>query len=176
MTDLTSQPEQADADQSEREGSRNRFLTITVGLAVALIGLGAWVVYDLTTAPDTAVTGEIQTLLDDYLGAWNNYDEEAFQEQITSSYVLHMVGGPVTITRQAEEASEMLRPLEADGWREEVIGEPIMTGDGPWYVSVVEHFTSTGYGPDGADGVSTFTIVEDGGTLKVARHSYVGNN
>jgi hypothetical protein len=51
-----------------------------------------------------------------------------------------------------------------------------MTGDGPWYVSVVEHFTSTGYGPDGADGVSTFTIVEDGGILKVARHFYVGNN
>ena len=51
-----------------------------------------------------------------------------------------------------------------------------MTGDGPWFVSSVEHFEAPGYGPEGADGISTFTIVDDGGPLKVSRHTYVGNN
>jgi hypothetical protein len=57
-----------------------------------------------------------------------------------------------------------------------VIGEAIMTGDGPYYVSAVEHFTAPGYGPQGVDGISTFTVVNDGGTLRVARHDYTGNN
>ncbi len=91
-------------------------------------------------------------------------------------YALDMTSRPVSMILQAEEASELINSLAARDWREAVIREPSMTGDGPWFVSVVEHFTAPDYGPGGADGVSTFTIVDDDGILKVARHTYVGNN
>ncbi|NNC93445.1 MAG: hypothetical protein HKN80_13230 [Acidimicrobiia bacterium] len=177
MTALTTPPEQVDITLLDQARSRNRLLTITVtGLALALLSLGVWVIYDQATSPETAVTEEIQTLVDDYLAAWNNYDEEALLQLVTADYTLDMVGRADSLALQAEEASALFNTLEADGWNEAAIGEPIMTGEGPWFVALVEHFTSPGYGPEGAEGVSTFTIVDDGGTLRVARHDYVGNN
>jgi hypothetical protein len=66
---------------------RARNLTITaIVLAGALIGLTAWLVYDLSAESETAVTSEVQTLVDDYLGAWNEYDGDAFMELITGDY------------------------------------------------------------------------------------------
>jgi hypothetical protein len=177
MTDLIHRPKQIDAGLLEPGNGPRRFLTITVAImAVVLIGLGAWVVYDQTTVPETTVTEEIQIVIDDYLATWNSYDGEAFLELVTIDYALDMTGGSVSITQQAEETYELVNSLQAREWNETVIGEPIMTGDGPWFVSLVEHFTAPGYGPQGADGVSTFTIVDEDGTLKVARHTYVGNN
>jgi hypothetical protein len=177
MTAITKPPEQVDITLLDRARHRNRLLTITVtALAVALLGLGVWVIYDQATSPETAVTEEIQTLVDDYLAAWNDYDEEALLQLVTADYTLDMVGRADSLTLQAEEASALFSTLEANDWNEVAIGEPIMAGKGPWYVSQVEHFTSPSYGPRGADGVSTFTVVDDGGMLKVARHDYVGNN
>ena len=163
--------------QSLQARSRIRFLSVTVVvLAVALIGLGAWVFFDQTEESETAVTEEIQAVIDTYLAAWNSYDGEAFIELVTSDYALDMTSRPTSMILQAQETSELINGLAARDWKEAVIGEPSMTGDGPWFVSVVEHFTAPDYGPQGADGVSTFTIVDDDGTLKVARHTYVGNN
>ena len=177
MTGLTPEPELVDAARVERATGRRRLPVITAMVLVgALIGLGAWVVYDRDTVSETAVTGEIQSVVDDYLATWNSVDAEAFLELVTTNYVLHMTGSSVSITQGAEEASEMLEGLEGREWKETPIGEPIMTGDGPWFVSLVEHFSAPDYGPEGADGVSTFTIVDDGGALKVSRHTYVGNN
>ena len=177
MSVRTHKPEQVDAGDPEPAVNRNRFLTIAaMVLALALVGLSAWVVYDMTTAPETAVTAEIEELLDDYIAAWNSYDGEAFLELLTDDYVLDMVGASAAATQPASDASELVNSLDAFEWSVAVIGERIMAGDGPWYVSEVEHFAGPDYGPAGADGVSTLTIVDDGGTLKVARHAYVGNN
>jgi hypothetical protein len=176
-TTMTTPTDQADAEPLDLAKRPNRALIVAVFvLAAVVLGLGAWVVYDQTSSSQTAVNEEIQALLDDYLATWNNQDGEAFLELVTDSYTLHMAGGEVSISQQAEEARLTLEDLEGRDWREVVIGEPIMTGRGPWFVSLVEHFTAPGYGPEGADGISTFTIVDDGGTLKVARHAYVGNN
>lgn len=41
----------------------------------------------------------------------------------------------------------------------------------------VEHFTAvSGFVPEGADGFSTFTIVDYGGTVRITRHDYVGKS
>ncbi len=178
MTAPTKPPEQRVDDPSlDRARSRIRFLTITVVvLAIALIGLGAWLVSERATSSETAVTEEIQSVVDDYLAAWNTYDGDTFLELVTSDYALDMTSGPVSMILEAKEASELINGLAVRDWQETSIGQPSMTGEGPWFVSVVEHFTAPDYGPEGADGVSTFTIVDEGGTLKVARHTYVGNN
>jgi hypothetical protein len=129
---------------------------------------------------ETAATEEIQILIDDYLAAFNSYDGGAFLELVTDNYVLDMVGAGGEFAQDAEETAQMIEGLEEHEWKEAVVGEPMMSGNDSWprYVSQVEHFTAAppGYGPDGADGISTFTIVDDGGTLKIARHDYVGNN
>ena len=177
MTALAEPPEQVDITLLDRARSLNRLLTFAViALGVALLGLGVWVIYGQATNPENAATEEIQTLVDDYLAAWNHYDEGALLQLITTDYTLDMVGRADSLTLKGEEASALFDTLEANDWSEAAIGELIMTGEGPWYVALIEHFTSPGYGPEGADGVSTFTIVDDGGTLKVARHDYVGNN
>jgi len=177
MTDLTSRPEEVDDGRLKKANDRVRFLTTTViVLAAALMGLGAWAVYDQTTAPET-VPEEIQTLIDDYLDAFNNYDGEAFLELVTTDYAQDMASHPISLVQQAAEAVEMMKGMKERDWQETQIGEPMMIGDGPWFVSVAERHTATsGYGPGGANGISTFTIVDDGGSLKVARHTYVGNN
>ena len=178
MTALTKPPEKVETGQLDRAKSQIRRLTITViALVVALLGIGAWVIFDQTVTPETAATEEIQILVDDYLAAWNSYDEEAFLEHVTASYTLDAVGRASSLTLTAEETAALFDTLEANDWREAAIGEPIMTGEGPWYVSLVEDFTSLeGYGPEGADGVSTFTIVAEDDILRIARHDYVGNN
>ena len=177
MPAMTKSPTQIDAERLDLAKRPNRFLTVAVVVLTGVVlALGAWVVYEQTSSPETAVTEEIQTLVDDYMATWNNQDGEAFLELITADYVLHMTSGSVSMSEHAEEARWTLEALEGREWSETVIGEPIMTGPGPWFVSLVEHFTAPGYGPEGADGVSTLTIVDDGGTLKVARHTYVGNN
>jgi len=177
MTVRTEPTEQVEASQVEPAKTPNRLPTITTMiLAVAFVALGAWVVYDMNTVPDTAVTTEIENLLDDYLAAWNTSDGEAFVELVTAGYTLDMVGGVASATERVEGASELINSLEPMEWSVAVVGERMMTGDGPWYVTEVEHFTAPGYGAEGADGVSTFTVVDDGGTLKIARHAFVGNN
>lgn len=130
-------------------------------------------------AAETAVTEEIQVLIDEYVAAFNGYNGEAFLELVTDSYTLDMVGAHDELAQDAEVTARMIDSNEQYEWNVAVVGERMMSGNDSWprYVSEVEHFTaSSGYGPEGADGISTFTIVDDGGTLKIARHDYVGNN
>ncbi len=177
MTDLTYRPEEVDDGQLKKANDRVRVLTTTViVLAVALLGLGAWAVYDQTTAPET-VTEEIQTLIDDYLGAFNNYDGEALLKLVTADYAQDMASHPISLVQHEAAAHAMMKDMKSRDWQSAVIGEPITIGNDPWFASVAERHTATsGYGPGGANGISTFTIVDDGGSLKVARHTYVGNN
>lgn len=129
---------------------------------------------------ETAATEEIQALIDDYLAAFNSYDGDAFLELVTDNYVLDMVGITGNVAQDADETAQMIESLEEHEWNVALVGETMMTGNDSWprYVSEVEHFTAAppGYGPEGADGISTFTIVDDEGTLRIARHDYVGNN
>ncbi len=177
MTDLTYRPEEVDDGQLKQANNRVRFLTTTViVLVVALMSLGAWAVYDQTTAPEE-VPEEIRALIDDYLGAFNDYNGEALLKLVTADYALDMASHPISLVQHEAETVEMMKDMKSREWQETQIGEPIMIGDSPWFVSVAERHTATsGYGPNGANGISTFTIVDDDGNLKVARHTYVGNN
>ena len=56
------------------------------------------------------------------------------------------------------------------GWHSEPIGEPVMVGDGPWYVSTGSLITADDFPPEGVAMVSTFKVVDEGGVLKVAAH------
>lgn len=165
MTALTERPDVAESSELQRAHGRIRALTITVVvLAVALVGLGAWVIYDQVADTDTSVTGEIQSLLDDYTAAWNDYDSEAFLALVSDDYTFDGTGVDAMASRISQ--------LGGLDWNVEVIGDPIMAGDGPFYfVAQVNHVTNV-IGDE--DGVSLFTIVESDGSYLISEHVFTG--
>ncbi|MBL7201754.1 MAG: nuclear transport factor 2 family protein [Anaerolineae bacterium] len=138
-----------------------------------------------TSVPETAVTAEIGQLLNDYFAAFNDYDVDAVRTAITDGYVLYEGGSwdsdraVSTPVSQAYGAAHVFAFVKGYNRENKVqferLGEPIMSGDGPWLVAQVIHMTSTDptY-PNGVDGISTLTVVDEGGTLKVARDIFVG--
>ncbi len=169
MTTLTDRRTQESPDL-ERLHARIRNLTITViVLAIALLGLGAWMVYDYTTGSDTAVTGDIESLVDDYNAAWNNYDADAFLALVTDNYTFEGPAG----TFSAEDQATGLTALRFYDWNVEMTGDRIMVGDGPSYFVVQPNqVTST---VDDYDGISVFTIVNQDGVYLISHHMFMGN-
>ena len=148
----------------------NRFFIITIAvLALALIGLGAWTFIDRSSSSDTAVTGDIQQLLDENIAAWNDYDGEAFSALVTENY--YFVMGPDR--SDAAEMADFIPTLESSNWHVEQTGDAIMVGDGPWLVAVPNLLTGDDYGVDGQEGFSLMTVVDVDGTLLIARHEYM---
>lgn len=176
------QSEQIDLAQFNQANRRSRFLTIAVVvLATALVGLGAWVVFDQTGRSETAVPAEIAQLLDDYETAFNTYDGDAFRALVTDDFVVHddiyyTVGSELLMVSGSERLDEAAGHLESGAselyeWQIELVGEPIVAGDGPWYVSQVEHASGEGHE---FVGMSTYVVVDQDGTLKVADKNWVG--
>lgn len=142
-------------------------------LVVLVLGLGAWLIYDLAVPSQTAVSGEIQNLLDDYNAAANAADGEAFLALVTDDYFFESPDGRISATQQA---SLITYQYSAYDFTVEQRGEPIMMGDGPWFVATPNHVEAVGWPDEGIDGISTFEIVDvGGGTLKVASHIFSGD-
>ena len=180
MTTLTDR-EETTTTTSEGRGVQtghpergNRTLTaIVIALAVALVGLSAWVIIDRTSTPATAPSDDIAQLLDDYTDAWNSYDGDAFLQLTTSDYTFVTEQGTATAAEQASE----INLLGNYGWHATQVGERLMAGDGPWYVTqvdLVENATSN-LGAGSTEGISVVTIVDDGGVLRVANHTFFGD-
>jgi hypothetical protein len=138
-----------------------------------------------TATPETAVTAEIDQLLEDYFAAWNAYDADAMQALLTDGFVWYS-------TNPDPKFGVSAQPGAAGGWdlartlsyvegsaqlnkqHLEWVGEAIMTGDGPWLVSRAIHYTGSNYQTQEIKGISTYTIVDEDGTLKLARAIEVG--
>jgi hypothetical protein len=151
----------------------NRFLiALVVVLAAAVVGLGAWLIIDQTSSSDVATTDEVQQLIDDYHDAWNDHDGDAYLELVTDDavFVTSLASTPAATQARTISAGERT------DWQVEPVGEPIMTGDGPWYVAQANRLTAAVYPDDGYEGLSILTIVDDDGTLLVDRHLYVGQS
>lgn len=56
-------------------------------------------------------------------------------------------------------------------WQNELVGEPIITGNGPWIVSVEENWTEW---EAHSNGIATYVIVEEDDSLKIANHIWAG--
>lgn len=152
---------------------RNRFLIVALAImTAACVALGTWTIVDRSGSSDVAPTAEIQQLSDDYRASWNEYDGNAFLGYVTDDYGFQVLGdSPTSATAQAS----FIGMSSGSNWNAAPVGEPIVAGDGPWYVATVDHLTADGYPEDGVDGVSVVKIVDEGGTLKVAHHTFIGD-
>jgi len=182
MTALTDRPDQVNADQLHQAERRNRLLTITVVvLVLAVFGLGSWIIYDATTDREASVTAEIDQLLDDYISAVSANDAPAYLAVVTDDFVVndilyYQVGGTLVRSLSSETLDLVATSLEfaVTEWQFELVGEPIVTGEGPWYVSLVENARNTTEENHRYVGVSTYVVVDDDGTLLVAEKTWIG--
>lgn len=177
MTTLTDREETAtteadvQGDQTGHPDKGNRTLkAIVIALVIALVGLGTWAIVDRSSTPETALSDDVAQVWNDYTDAWNNYDSDAFLAVVTSDYTFVSEQGTSTAAAEARYIAN----LGTYDWHVTPVGEPTMAGDGPWYVSQVNLVDDTTFG-DPVEGVSVLTIVDDGGVLRVANHTFFGD-
>ncbi len=171
MTTMIESEETVAVPRLETMERRNRGLGIAiVVLAILVLALGAWTIYDFSQGAATAPSSEMTQLLDDYDTAWNNYDGEAFLALTTAGYKFTTAGGREF--RELDQAFAIGNTLPMFAWRFENQGEPIVTGHGPWYVSTPIQTTTN---IREADGHSILTVVDIDGVLQVSDHRIIGD-
>lgn len=175
MTTLTDREETTTTTRTEvptehpHTGDR-ALKAIVIVLTLALVGLGAWVIIDRNSTPDTAVSDDVAQVWDDYSEAWSNYDGDAFLELTTDDYTFVSELG----TSSAETQAFFIDGLDRYDWNVTMIGERIMAGDGPWFVSQVNRIDDNTM-TEPVEGITVLTIVDDGGVLRVANHTFFGD-
>ena len=182
MTALESRPQATVVKQLVDQRRRPRKWMVSVlALTVALIGLAAWMAYDRMN--QESVPAEIEELLDGYLAAFNNQDEAAFLDAVTEDYLLNefiylkYTNGDRTgayLNERVEDADiDRITTVALQvEWQVEQVGEAIVAGDGPWFVSVGEDWT---YEESlQLRGMASYVVVEREGGLKIDNHSWAG--
>jgi len=158
----------------ERTDQRSRGLTIAVAiLAVITVGLAGWLAYELLRTDETALTAEVQAVIDDYNAAWNAYDVDAFSAVVTSDYRFYQNLGQSGLT--AEETAAWMTDVFAG--REasvEAIGPYQMVGEGSSaQVTSTDRYVSR-FGSTLNTGVSVFWLVNEGDAWRIQTH-FVGD-
>jgi hypothetical protein len=124
---------------------------------------------------------EIEQLLDNYLNAWEEKDEAAIRAATTEDFVINEyiyqaldVAG-TDVIELYEHISDDIDGVVRHGfgydWENEQVGRPLITGDGPWVVSVEENWI---YYNRHYDGTASYVIVEEDGIPKIANHYWSG--
>lgn len=169
------------------ESRSRRRPIIVVLVSVLLVVAAAWVLIDRADEPDSNIETRIDSLLDDYLRAWEEHDEDALRAIVTSDFVINeyyyeSAGDRVFMTEHIDDDLQGvvdvgLSPVRQ--WRPEQAGDPLIVGDGPWFVSIEENWileTSNGRpGNMRGDGISTYVVVDERGTLKIANQFWAGS-
>lgn len=153
------------------EVANDRSVVWFVVLGAVVLGMAAWIVYDLFFSAAAAPNGELARVVNTYELAWETGDLQTFAELTTGDYFFRSGGD------QASAVVMRFRIGALDGFRVEQQGRWVWSGEGPYHqVSIPQTvFTETGYpGPDGIVGMSTLELVEEGDSYLVASHVWVG--
>ena len=169
MTATRHAPQTLDAPtQGDAAPRRPTALVVTVVvLLLAVVGLIIWPIGGDDSS--ASLPDDLEQLLDDYTDAWNDYDADAFLALTTSDYVMRTERNGES-GQQAQ--ANVIATLGNAEWRTTPVGDPIVTGEGPWQVAQ-QTDVSADFLPAGEEsGISTFVIVVEDGVPKVASHTY----
>ena len=150
-------------------------------LGLAVIALVVWVMVERGSGTDSAVPEDIEALIDDYLTAWEQQDEQAMRNLVTLDFVVNEYYYEDSIDRtfRTEVISDDLDGVLNVGfspsrqWTTEQVGESVIAGDGPWFVAVGENWILDTWR---ADGMAHYVIVRDGDELRIANHYWAGES
>ncbi len=151
---------------------------LIVVLAVALVGLVAWMVLMMRPNSPTAAPPEIVQLMEDYTAAWNAHDANALEGLVTADYHIYDTSSASgTIFDHGMESIRLyLMPL-FDVWDWQVSSPEAVyavsnSGGITWYVSDEGSVVSR----NGSDHVQNglLRVVEQNGEFRVAEHAFMG--
>jgi hypothetical protein len=175
--------------------------SIALGLAILLLMVSACAISDADPATEASSTSTnsansneslasdaMLDVIETYLTSWETKDETALRASVTDDFVLHEY-----IYRAGTGRRSLFVEDDADGiveigfdhdWHNEILGDSVVlraglvgdsgvSGDGPW---IVRHREVWQQASEHQDGIATYTLVNEGGTLKIARHSFAGFN
>lgn len=181
MTSLTDRPEVA--EEIRRVEGRNRLLTITaVVLAAVVVVLGFLLWND--NRDGTMPPAEVQQVVGDYIDAVVTQDSDAWRETITDDwyYASNYYGPNGFMDQMSEEPSALtyagwIEFIPPNGFEYEQLGDPLVTGDGPWFITMRQRWTELP-APDWIrkiyDGVTTYVVIEQDQAMKVAAAYWTG--
>ena len=161
-------------EQDEQVGGEKGFWKIAaLILGVVALGLFAVVAYDLVSEDEAAVPPDVQQVLDDYIAAWETQDVDAFRAVVADDFYLTEEyfaadGERWVIEGDADMAA---RGIAKYDYTVEHVGTPIVTGDGPWFVSMSENWIE---GLLRSEGTASYAIIDDDGTLRISEHYWAG--
>ena len=170
---MTITTERPPADELPSEGHRDRHrivYVVTAILAVATVVLGGILLFGDDSGDGASMPSEVEQVLDQYLEAAATGDFEAFEAVVTPEfrrpmYLGNLYGGPPD--RDVDDIEYFRDEYDGTrGYEIERIGDPIVRGDGPWFVSFAETWN---YPPQDLqyETISTYALVERDGTILI---------
>ena len=181
--------EQPSIDTSQPDAPRhrdNRPLKVALFVvALIAIGLGVLLVYSVTTGgdsgdPGATVPAAVQQVIDDYNTAITAKDMDAWRATLTDDFSNHR-NVYFAGSQEFWEDESVVEDANSYAYRIEFypdisyeqIGEPLVSGDGPWFATFVQRWEITEEDLV-FDGNGTLTVVERDGEMKVASEFWVG--
>jgi hypothetical protein len=158
-------------DRVHRLENRNRILTIAVIVLVVLaVGLGAWAVYQATTAEDLGVPEDVAAITDDWQAANNRHDGSVVDLYTPNGY--HEYGAEIY---RGEDIAVHLGTQEGTvqtGTHEWTSDPVVLVDQGDRWVVVRAMHISVG-GTDAESTLSFEIVRRDDGSLKIAQSSWL---
>ncbi len=116
-----------ESQESKKTAHRGRWpIVLIVLLALAVVGLVAWMAFGMRPNSPNAAPPEITQLIDDYTAAWNAYDGEALEALVSPYYEVSSGPGMNDLDLDLEGVQSSLYPeIESWGWH--------ITHEGPYY-------------------------------------------
>ena len=186
-------PEAAQVPEGTRASRRRSrtLLALMVVLALSAAAMAAWIVFDRDSA--TALPVEVEQTIDEFIVAMEAGDEAALRAVVNDDFrrtlhtFKHGIGSQAGKILLHDRRSDNVVGVAASGLTDEFqierIGDPIVSGDRPWFVSVEENATKCSYrdtetGECSAfvtwTGTATYTVVEEQGVYQIADKVWVG--
>ena len=151
-------------------------IVLIVLLAIAVVGLIAWMTLSMRPNSPTAAPAEIVELMEGYTAAFNAHDADALEEFVTSGYRIRSTDFEYDVDGLRQS---LMAQFDAWGWK--------VADDGPYYaiasrpddeLATTLYVTSEGgvvtreSGDHGQQGI--FRVVRVNGEYLVAEHYFMG--
>ncbi len=172
MTEVTYQIDRRGSDSHVRPTEGKRPLIFAV---IVVLALGVWLL--LTVNSGSTRTEDLEELIADYALAWQESDVDAFRGLVTEDFQLHeiiyqQVGAKAFPQEIKEDIDGTAREVAGlFDWRVDRTTSALVSGDGPWFVSVGENWTRPFYL---SEGTASYVVVEEEGKLRIEYHFWAG--